>query len=59
MELCANDWEAVGEYTVQALREAVATEGENGWLDGPLSRPLVAYNLHWDIQEKRLVTSGD
>lgn len=30
LELCANVWEAVGEYTVQALREAVATEGENG-----------------------------
>ena len=42
-------WGSVEEYTVQALREAVAAERANGWSDGSYSEPVVLYHLRSNL----------
>ena len=45
--MCANVWGPVGDYVMQALREAVAAER---WSGGTFSEPLVTYSSRWDLR---------
>jgi len=43
LELCADVWEPVGEYSVGILKQAVAEEKASGGFDGFSSEPFVTY----------------
>ena len=42
--LCVDAWDAVGEYTVGALKQAVAAEKAKGTFDDTFPEPLVVYS---------------